>query len=74
MISAVTQRTDLNTNQVQGILPLVLPLVMRFLSSGNAKGGAAATDNNPILTAFLDGDGDGDVDMGDMLGMAGKLM
>lgn len=74
MISAVTQRTSLNTNQVQGILPMVLPLVMRFLSSGNAKGGAAATDSNPILTAFLDGDGDGDVDMGDMLGMAGRFM
>lgn len=74
MISAVTQKTSLNTNQVQGILPMVLPLVMKFLSSGNAKGGAPATDNNPILTAFLDGDGDGDVDMGDMLGMASKFM
>ncbi|MGB3670227.1 MAG: DUF937 domain-containing protein [Phormidesmis sp.] len=74
MVSAVTQKTSLNTNQVQGILPMVLPLVMRFLSSGNAKGGAPATDTNPILTAFLDGDGDGDVDMGDMLGMAGKFM
>ena len=74
MVSAVTNKTSLNTNQVQGILPMVLPLVMRFLSSGNAKAGAAATGNNPILTAFLDGDGDGDVDMGDMLGMAGKFM
>jgi len=74
MISAVTNKTSLNTNQVQGILPMVLPLVMKFLSSGNAKGGAAATSSNPILTAFLDGDGDGDVDMGDMLGMAGKFM
>jgi len=74
MISAVTQKTSLNTNQVQGILPLVLPLVMRFLKSGNAKGGTPATDTNPILTAFLDGDGDGDVDMGDMLGMASKFM
>ena len=74
MVSAVTQKSGLNANQVQGILPMVLPLVMRFLSSGNAKGGASATDNNPILMAFLDGDGDGDVDMGDMLGMAGKFM
>ena len=47
---------------------------MQFLSAGNKKGGAPATDSNPILTAFLDGDGDGDVDMGDMLGMAGKFM
>lgn len=74
MISAVTQKTSLNTNQVQGILPMVLPLVMRFLSTGNKKGGVPATDTNPILTAFLDGDGDGDVDMGDMLGMAGRFM
>ncbi|MEL7226246.1 MAG: hypothetical protein AAF810_15090 [Cyanobacteria bacterium P01_D01_bin.36] len=74
MIGAVTQKTNLNSNQVQGILPMVLPLVMKFLSTGNAKGGAAATGSNPILTAFLDGDGDGDVDMGDMLSMAGKFM
>ena len=74
MVSAVTQQTNLNSNQVQGILPMALPLVMKFLSSGNAKGGAPATDTNPILTAFLDGDGDGDVDMGDMLGMASKFM
>lgn len=74
MISAVTQKTSLNTNQVQGILPMVLPLVMQFLSTGNKKQGPASTDSNPILTAFLDGDGDGDVDMGDMLGMASKFM
>ena len=74
MVSAVTNKTSLNANQVQGILPMVLPLVMQFLKTGNAKGGAAKTDSNPILTAFLDGDGDGDVDMGDMLGMASKFM
>ena len=74
MISAVTQKTSLNTNQVQGILPMVLPLVMRFLSTGNKKQGAPATDSNPILTAFLDGDGDGDVDMGDMMSMSRKFM
>ena len=73
MVSAVTNKTSFNSNQVQGILPVVLPLVMRFLSAGNAKQGMPA-DGNPILTAFLDGDGDGDVDMGDMLGMAGKFM
>ncbi len=74
MISAVTQKTNLNANQVQGILPMVIPLVMRFLSAGNTKQGAPSPGNNPILTAFLDGDGDGDVDMGDLLGMAGKFM
>ena len=74
MVSAVVSKTSLNTNQVQGILPVVLPLVMQFLGSGSAKGSATGTGQNPILTAFLDGDGDGDVDMGDMIGMAGKFM
>lgn len=73
MVKAVTQKTSLNSNQVQGILPVVLPLVMRFLSTGNAKQGMPA-DGNPILTAFLDANGDGEADMGDMLGMAGKFM
>lgn len=73
MVATVTQKTSLNSNQVQGILPVVLPLVMRFLSTGNAKQGMPA-EGNPILTAFLDADQDGDADMGDMLGMAGKFM
>ncbi len=78
MVAAVAQKTNLNTNQVQGILPMVLPLVMQFLNTGSQKkgapGAAPATGSNPVLTAFLDGDGDGDVDMGDMMGMAGKFM
>jgi hypothetical protein len=78
MVAAVAQKTNLNTNQVQGILPMVLPLVMQFLNTGSRKqgapGAAPATGKNPILTAFLDGDGDGDIDMGDMMGMAGKFM
>jgi hypothetical protein len=78
MVSAVAQKTNLNTNQVQGILPMVLPLVMQFLNTGSRKqgapGAAPASGGNPILTAFLDGDGDGDIDMGDMMGMAGKFM
>ena len=74
LVSAVTNKTSFNSNQVQGMLPMLVPLVMRFLSSGSAKQGMPAVGNNPILTAFLDGDGDGDIDMGDMLGMASKFM
>ena len=74
LVSAVTNKTSFNSNQVQGMLPMLIPLVMQFLSSGNAKSGIAAAGKNPILTAFLDGDGDGDLDMGDMLSMAGKFM
>ncbi|MEM6448973.1 MAG: hypothetical protein AAF703_01530 [Cyanobacteria bacterium P01_D01_bin.105] len=74
MVSAVTNKTNLNSNQVQGMLPMLLPMVMQFLNAGNTKSGMANTGNNPVLTAFLDGDGDGDVDISDMMGMASKFM
>jgi hypothetical protein len=70
---AISQKTGLNANQIQAMLPMLIPLVMKFLNQGSAKTDAAAGDN-PLLNAFLDTDGDGDVDMGDMLTMAGKFM
>lgn len=71
--NAVAAKTGLDANQVQALLPVLIPIVMRFLSQGFAKSGASA-QGNPIVNAFLDSDGDGDVDMGDMLKMAGQFM
>ncbi|MBT9311646.1 DUF937 domain-containing protein [Leptothoe kymatousa] len=71
--AAVAQKTGLDAAQVQAMLPMVIPIVMKFLNQGSAKPGSQA-QGNPLVTAFLDGDGDGDVDMGDMLKMAGKFL
>ena len=82
LAQAVSEKTGIDASQVIALLPMLLPLVMQLLNQGDAKGAAApqAADasapngNNPILNAFLDGDGDGDVDLGDMIGMASKFM
>ncbi|MEM7062959.1 MAG: DUF937 domain-containing protein [Cyanobacteria bacterium P01_B01_bin.77] len=71
--SVVEQKTGLDSTQVMAMLPMVIPIVMKFLNQGSAKAGKAA-EGNPLVTAFLDGDGDGDVDMGDVLKMAGRFM
>ncbi|MBX2865336.1 MAG: DUF937 domain-containing protein [Leptolyngbyaceae cyanobacterium MAG.088] len=71
--SAVSQKTGLDASQVMVMLPMVIPIVMKFLNQGSAKAGAQA-EGNPLVSAFLDGDGDGDVDMGDVLKMAGRFL
>ena len=71
--SAVAERTGLDANQVRVMLPMVIPIVMKFLNQGAAKTGTQA-QGNPLVTTFLDGDGDGDVDMGDVLKMAGRFL
>ena len=73
---AVSDRTGIDASQVLALLPVLIPLVMKLLNQGSGKTGttAAANNSNPLLSAFLDGDGDGDVDMGDMLSMASKFM
>ena len=81
LAQAVSAKTGIDANQVLALLPMLIPLVMQLLNQGEAKGSAGtataaspAAGNNPILAAFLDGDGDGDVDLGDMIGMASKFM
>lgn len=73
VVSAIAQKTGMSSQQIQAMLPALIPVVMQVLSSGSSKTAAAAGGNNPVLNAFLDADGDGDVDMGDMLGMASRF-
>ena len=65
----VAQRTGLNIENILQMLPTVVPLVLNFLKSGNIQAGG-----NPVLSAFLDADGDGDVDMADLMQMASRYM
>lgn len=68
----VSDRTGLNASQVQTLLPALIPVVMRLLNSGNTRNPGEL--NNNVLSSFLDSDGDGDTDMGDMLGMASRFI
>lgn len=69
----VAQRTGLDANMIQGLLPIVVPIVLNVLKSGanarNPQGGG-----NSVLNSFLDADNDGDVDIADAMQMANRYM
>jgi hypothetical protein len=64
------ERTGLDAGMLQQALPMIVPAVLNLLhSGGNTQGGG-----NPMISAFLDSDGDGDVDITDIMQMAAKYM
>jgi len=62
----------MDSQKIVSMLPTVIPIVMKLLNTGSAKQGDQG--DNPVLNAFLDADGDGEVDMGDMMGVASRFL
>lgn len=70
---AVSGRTGLDAGTIQQLLPLIVPVVLNFLQSGaNAQNPQAG--NNSVLSAFLDADRDGDVDIADAIRLASQYL
>lgn len=76
LIQTVAQRTGLNAQQIETLLPILVPIVLNLLKTGtrNANASNAASGSNSVLNSFLDADGDGDVDMGDAMRLAGQYL
>ena len=72
MIQQISLRTGLNARTIQGMLPILVPLVLNFLKTGNEKRNIQG--NNPVVSSFLDSDGDGDVDLKDAINMASRYL
>lgn len=70
MIAQIASRTGLNARTVQSMLPILVPLVLNLLRTGNNRNNLQG--GNPVLNSFLDSDGDGDVDVMDMMNMASR--
>lgn len=68
VVQDLIQRTGLPPQTIQAMLPALVPLALNLLQSGNSAQGG-----NPLLNAFLDGDRDGDVDLGDAINVAGQF-
>lgn len=66
----VSQKTGIDRNTITQMLPMLVPLVLNFLQSGNNPQNPQA--GNPVVNSFLDADGDGDVDIADAMQMAGR--
>ncbi len=71
MVTEIARKTGLNAGIVQQMLPILIPIILNMLRSGthaqNPQGGT-----NPVLNAFLDADGDGDVDIADAMQLASR--
>jgi len=77
LVNTASQRTGIDASTIQSMLPVLVPLALNFLKTGASQGttqqASPGTSNN-VLNAFLDADGDGDVDLGDAMGMAGRFL
>ncbi len=72
IIQEVENRTGLDASKIQGMLPMLVPLVLNFLKTGTNKSNPQGA--NSVLSNFLDADGDGDVDMMDAIQMASRYL
>ncbi|MBE9041195.1 DUF937 domain-containing protein [Oscillatoriales cyanobacterium LEGE 11467] len=72
VVQSASQNTGVNAATIQALLPTLVPLVLNFLKTGEGQNSAAGA--NPVLNSFLDSDGDGDVDMGDVMKLAGRFL
>lgn len=67
----VAQKTGLNVNTIQAMLPTLVPVVLNLLQSGSTT--QAGPGGNSVLNSFLDTDGDGQVDLGDAMSLANRF-
>ena len=75
VVQAVAQQTNINPQLVQAILPMVVPVVLNLLKTGaSTHQGAGQPGSNSVLSAFLDADRDGDVDVSDAMRVAGQFL
>jgi hypothetical protein len=72
MIQQISRRTGLNAATIQAMLPILVPLVLNLLKTGNNK--RNLQDNNPVASNFLDSDADGDLDLTDAMNMASRYL
>ena len=70
---AMAQKTGMNTDMIQSMLPHLLPLVMGLFKMGDAKPGTTSS-GNPLLSAFLDNNRDGNTDLGEVMKFAGRFL
>jgi hypothetical protein len=72
LINTISEKTGLDRNLLETVVPKLIPVVMNLLNMGKTTGGVGG--GNPLVNAFLDSDKDGDVDLGDVFKFANRFM
>ncbi|NEP84356.1 MAG: DUF937 domain-containing protein [Okeania sp. SIO3C4] len=73
IVQSISEKTGFEFSQIQNLLPTLVPLILNLLKTGNDTQNPNPASNN-VLNSFLDADGDGDVDISDMMGMASRFL
>lgn len=71
-VEDAAQKTGIDSQTIQTLLPIVVPLILQFLQSGANK--QSGQSGNSVLETFLDSDRDGDIDVGDAMSVAGRFL
>ncbi|WP_159789908.1 hypothetical protein [Sodalinema gerasimenkoae] len=71
VVSEASQKTGVNASQIQALLPVLVPLVLNLLKSGNSCKDAKS-GNNPVLMDFLSGDGG--MNVSNAISLAGQFL
>ena len=72
MVGEVAEKVGIPESVVQTMLPMLVPLVLNLLKTGNNS--ANSLNSNSVLNSFLDADGDGDVDLADAMKMTARYL
>lgn len=73
MAGTIAQKTGVSSNIIQSAMPTIVSTAMSLLNMGSPKSGGW-TGSNPLLSSFLDQDGDGDADLGDVIKFANRFL
>ena len=73
IVQSISEKTGFGASQIQGLLPTLVPVILNLLKTGNDTQNPEQGSNN-VLNSFLDADGDGDVDIADMMGLASRFL
>ncbi len=73
IVQSISEKTGFDVSQIQNLLPALVPVILNLLKTGNDTQNSEEASNN-VLNSFLDADGDGDVDITDVMGMAGRFL
>lgn len=83
ILAEISARTGINQNTLKSLIPLLLPLVLNLLKTGNQRPNYPMSNQpnspqnqgqNSVLSGFLDTDRDGDVDIMDALSLARQYL
>ena len=73
IVQSISEKTGFGPSQIQGLLPTLVPVILNLLKTGNDTQNHEQGSNN-VLNSFLDADGDGDVDITDVMGLASRFL